>query len=1047
MPESGGTLVDDFESGTHGNNLGAPWTVTAGGGTAKYDNGHPGYKADGSLSSMGAKLAAATGASTIIEEAASAGVDTLRFWVYHADTSHTRSFLDRAGTPALYWDWHTDGTIRIFLNASASAPYNASGYHTIAPNGSGGYSTGLVQYEVRLNYTTKTFTLASRPGPGHTWTYWKKSGASDNNIPFRAAGATSWGGCKFIAYDFGSTLYVDQVQYATGGITDVPPTAGDNWGWSDTAVGPPSIGSLGAGSVDYQGRVTFTFTEGSGAPTTLKVYRSADNSTFVEITSRCSLVDNGSTWTIIDKRPAYGSQAIDWGGTGYYKVRAYRDTVPASADTSVVTVTGIDVDANASEKAQWDALHALMSTQATREDDNHLGYPYSGHWLIAAANIAHKYADKRTQALADLNTWWTYVKGSQRTSAKLYKATSSAYGGLIYSEHCWRAVRDWIMCGYLIAEHDPTLASDLWACADETARATIDLLSTGTASAAGYGNSWPDPGSATAWAGSTARGAGDVRRPTTGNGRIYRVISAGGTTGSSEPTWPTTDRGTVVDGTVTWQDCTNDLPRFQTSHAYSLGEIVRPTTNNSRTYRVTTAGTSGGSEPTWPTTAQGTVTSGGVTFRETSVSNAVVYFGTYNGSSPYATLDFAPAIDNDFTLETAAALAALVGTPACTNFYTGGSYRTTALSLLADNVNHGLTMQVGCGATIKKPLYIEQYDSNYSVWSYEKLLTVVKFAGSLVPHAEAALTRFMDWLASDLSTEPRWSNGGDPDAYSDGKGRWECTFRADLYRARGLPQPSFRPDKLIYTSTMMTNTLYSENGQGTSGWAGYTETTQYIALPCLHYGVYAALPSLVTAGDTWGWTDAPVKTLPRAVDDGWGWSDSLAFSQTAGRTADDSWGWADSLAAEAGTPREPADTWSWTDDASFGITLAMPAADAWAWADAPSASVTSNAEQRTAGDTWSWTDALAHSVSLVPAGAFTMNMQLPPGTVVGAYLRHQWIGSEVPVRGAGSYPGPVVEEVEVTDSGTVTFDVPPGSYIAWAEDYPLRRRFFVVEAD
>ncbi len=713
-------------------------------------------------------------------------------------------------------------------------------------------------------------------------------------------------------------------------------TPGDNWGWSDSAAFPPSVGSLGAGSVDYQGRVTFTATEGAFAPTTWKVYRSADNSTFVDITARCSLVDNGSTWTIIDKRPAYGSQAIAWGGTGYYKVRAYNGSTPSSADTSVVTVTGIDVDANASEKAQWDALHTLMSTQATRENDTHLGYPYSGHWLIAAANVAHKYADKRTEALADLNTWWTYVKGTQRNADKLYKQTSAAYSGYIYSEFCWRAVRDWIMCGYLIQEHDPTLAADLWACADETARATIDLLSRGSASSSGYGASWPDPAGATAWAGSTARSAGDVRRPTTGNGRMYRVISDGGTTGSSEPTWPTTDRGTVVDGTVTWQDCTNDLPRFQTSHAYSLGEIVRPTTGNSRSYRVTTAGTSGGSEPTWPTTAQGTVTSGSVVFRETSVSGASLYYGTYNGTSPYATTDFFPASDNDFTLETAAALAALLGTPACTNFYTGGSYRTTALSLLTDNVNHGLTMQVGVGATIKKPLFIEQYDSNYSIWSYEKLLTVVKFAGSLIPHAEAALTRFMDWLASDLSTEPRWSNGGDPDAYTDGKARWECTWRADLYRARGLPQPSFRPDKLIYTSTMTTATIYAENGQATSGWAGFTESGQTLILPCLHYGVYAALPSIVTSGDSWGWTDTALRNLPRPAGDSWAWSDSPTRTATHPRAVGDSWGWSDSSTRSGGpgTPRTGGDTWGWSDAAvRSAATRSRTAGDSWGWAD------------------------------------------------------------------------------------------------------------------
>ncbi len=90
----------------------------------------------------------------------------------------------------------------------------------------------------------------------------------------------------------------------------------------------------------------------------------------------------------------------------------------------------------------------------------------------------------------------------------------------------------------------------------------------------------------------------------------------------------------------------------------------------------------------------------------------------------------------------------------------------------------------------------------------------------------------------------------------------------------------------------------------------------------------------------------------------------------------------------------------------------------------------------------------AQPYSLVPTTAsFHMNMQLPPGTVVGAYRRSEWIGSEVPQRGAGSYPGAVVASATVDAYGEVTFTLPLGSYIAWTADFPLRRRFFVVTSD
>jgi len=55
----------------------------------------------------------------------------------------------------------------------------------------------------------------------------------------------------------------------------------------------------------------------------------------------------------------------------------------------------------------------------------------------------------------------------------------------------------------------------------------------------------------TAWAASTAYSAGDVVHPTTLNGYVYECTTAG-TSGTTEPTWPTTPGDTVTDGGVTW---------------------------------------------------------------------------------------------------------------------------------------------------------------------------------------------------------------------------------------------------------------------------------------------------------------------------------------------------------------------------------------------------------------------------------------------------------------------------------------------------------------
>jgi hypothetical protein len=73
-----------------------------------------------------------------------------------------------------------------------------------------------------------------------------------------------------------------------------------------------------------------------------------------------------------------------------------------------------------------------------------------------------------------------------------------------------------------------------------------------------------------------------------------------------------------------------------TGHAYSLGAYVIPTTFGSITgqtgkiFKCTTAGTSAGSQPTWPTTAGGTVTDGG-TLVWTEVS-LLFQAGTFTGA-------------------------------------------------------------------------------------------------------------------------------------------------------------------------------------------------------------------------------------------------------------------------------------------------------------------------------------------------------------------------------------------------------------------------------
>lgn len=80
-------------------------------------------------------------------------------------------------------------------------------------------------------------------------------------------------------------------------------------------------------------------------------------------------------------------------------------------------------------------------------------------------------------------------------------------------------------------------------------------------------------------------------------------------------------------------------PAWESLHVYAVGDIVIPTTANLHKYRVTTAGTSGASEPAWPTSSGGTVTNAGVVFTEHGADVIVTVRTFYGDGSNYLKLD------------------------------------------------------------------------------------------------------------------------------------------------------------------------------------------------------------------------------------------------------------------------------------------------------------------------------------------------------------------------------------------------------------------------
>lgn len=129
---------------------------------------------------------------------------------------------------------------------------------------------------------------------------------------------------------------------------------------------------------------------------------------------------------------------------------------------------------------------------------------------------------------------------------------------------------------------------------------------------------------------STAVSLNDTILPATPNGRIYRCTTAG-TTGASEPTWPTTNGGTVSDGSAVWTEQTDQLDAGVFTEAANAGNYSRPTLNPSTTGW---AATNGAGTTTNPSSGTGGASSNNsaITYGAPSANWGVV-FGVYEMDS------------------------------------------------------------------------------------------------------------------------------------------------------------------------------------------------------------------------------------------------------------------------------------------------------------------------------------------------------------------------------------------------------------------------------
>jgi len=132
--------------------------------------------------------------------------------------------------------------------------------------------------------------------------------------------------------------------------------------------------------------------------------------------------------------------------------------------------------------------------------------------------------------------------------------------------------------------------------------------------------------------------SGDTALPATPNGRIYKCTTSG-TTGAGEPTWPTTNGGTVSDGTAVWTEQSDQLDAGTFTEVANAGNYSRPTLNPSTANWAATNGATTTTNPSSGTSAT-TSNNSAITYGAPSANWGVIYgimqldSATYGSGNP-----------------------------------------------------------------------------------------------------------------------------------------------------------------------------------------------------------------------------------------------------------------------------------------------------------------------------------------------------------------------------------------------------------------------------
>ena len=667
--------------------------------------------------------------------------------------------------------------------------------------------------------------------------------------------------------------------------------ASDTWSWSDSpAIGAaPGTPTVGTPTVGIYGEVSIPVTDGAGTASTTvsKVERSADGgTTWADITSSCTGRSGGSPYAVIDPRPLYGSQSTTKGGSAKYRVKVRASGADSTA-SSAATASNVTYDETAIKAKFCSQAHAHISSQGDPQSIGITGYvdgPHYatygelqiGEWLMSMAYAVFMAANtpgwvgtyggpSLAACLTDAQNQWTYIKSV---------ATSLTGDRFLLlpdlptdptPDRCLRPTLHSLIAARLLEYSGDSGALTLAA----------EIRSKCDAWSAYFFDNFPQ------------------------GTRSLAHYNAAGLTAA---------------------------PR---STAVSVGMIRRPGTSNGHGYICTTAGTTGGSEPSWNTSAGSTTTDGTAVWTETGVTwNGFAEGALWNNTTHTFSggTDYAVWVNKAYVI--AATLSLLCTEPDCTSFYTAGTRRTNALAMITNVIQSMTTRQQSDGswpytdgsggnATGKSTLY---HAFNTSLAAMVKKLGQVSWP----VWGDYQLDNALAWLEGQHGSEP-FTNGV-LDVYgtaSDLLDGWdELGMPLAAYRVTNRSNPTY---DVMWTGAMSDPTTgkwawYARYGGGATD---YRSGANYYPLDSLAIQAAVIASERRTASDSWAWADSPARTV------------------TPGRTAGDTWSWSDAAARDGARQRTPGDTWSWSDAASgLVIAPARTSADTWLWQDQVSRPVT-----------------------------------------------------------------------------------------------------------